>query len=85
MWYEPVLSMADALGDPVICATGAFVEAAGPDGLIPGVASPVDFAGSTLTPPRPVPDHGQHTDEILRELGHDWDSIIEWKFSGAVL
>ena len=85
MWYEPVLSIDEALADPVIQGAGAFIEVAGHDAPIPGIATPVDFAGSVSIPARPVPKHGEHTDDILQELGHDWDTIIEWKIGGAVL
>ncbi|MCU1368194.1 MAG: hypothetical protein JWN39_3833 [Ilumatobacteraceae bacterium] len=85
VWYEPVLSVGEALDDPIIQGTGAFIDVAGADGPIPGVATPVDFVGSAHAAPLPVPDHGQHTDAILQELGHDWDEIIEWKIGGAVL
>ena len=80
VWYEPVLSVAEALLDPIIQSTGAFIDVAGADGPIPGVATPVDFLGSLLASSLPVPDHGQHTDEILQELGHDWDKIIDRSF-----
>lgn len=34
---------------------------------------------------RAAPDHGQHTDEVLLELGYSWDEIIAFKVAGAVL
>ena len=85
MWYEPVLSIGEALDDPVIQGSGAFIEVAAADGIIPGIATPVDFVGSVGASGLPVPAHGQHTDDVLQELGHDWDTIIQWKIGGAVL
>jgi crotonobetainyl-CoA:carnitine CoA-transferase CaiB-like acyl-CoA transferase len=39
------------------------------------------------TPPEPAraPEHGQHTEEILLDLGVDWDDIARAKDSGAVM
>ena len=34
---------------------------------------------------RRAPDHGEHTDEVLLELGLSYDEIIEHKIAGAVL
>jgi crotonobetainyl-CoA:carnitine CoA-transferase CaiB-like acyl-CoA transferase len=47
-------------------------------------ANPVQF---DETPPRVkrAPDHGEHTDEVLAELGMSEDEIIDAKISGAVL
>lgn len=48
------------------------------------VAAPVQF---DETPPAPAraPEHGQHTEEILLELGVDWDEIEAAKDAGAIL
>jgi crotonobetainyl-CoA:carnitine CoA-transferase CaiB-like acyl-CoA transferase len=47
------------------------------------VANPVQF---DVTPPEPGPAPGfaEQTDEILMELGFDWERIIELKTVGAV-
>lgn len=48
------------------------------------VAAPVQF---DETPPAPAraPEHGQHTEEILLQLGLDWDDISRAKDTGAIL
>jgi crotonobetainyl-CoA:carnitine CoA-transferase CaiB-like acyl-CoA transferase len=48
------------------------------------VANPVQF-DETADQLVPSPEHGQHTEEILLELGLDWDAIIAHKESGAIL
>jgi crotonobetainyl-CoA:carnitine CoA-transferase CaiB-like acyl-CoA transferase len=47
------------------------------------VANPVQF---DVTAPQsgPAPGFAEQTDEILLELGLDWDRIIELKTAGAV-
>ena len=37
-----------------------------------------------LAPRSMPPEHGQHTEEVLLELGYDWDKIIELKDAGAI-
>jgi crotonobetainyl-CoA:carnitine CoA-transferase CaiB-like acyl-CoA transferase len=32
-----------------------------------------------------APEHGQHTEELLLELGIGWDAIAAYKDSGAIL
>ena len=39
------------------------------------VAAPVDFVGSDITPRRPVPNLGEHTEEVAREFGISEDVI----------
>ncbi|WP_099021553.1 CaiB/BaiF CoA transferase family protein [Mycolicibacterium palauense] len=47
------------------------------------VANPVQF-DVTATHSGPAPGFAEQTDEILEELGLDWDRIIELKAAGAV-
>ena len=71
--------------DPQVIANGYVLEVRRDDGeTFPLVANPVQF---DETPPTLVaaPEHGQHTEEILLELGLDWDQIIAHKEAGAIL
>jgi crotonobetainyl-CoA:carnitine CoA-transferase CaiB-like acyl-CoA transferase len=48
------------------------------------VPSPLQF---DETPPAltRAPDHGEHTDDILKDIGLTMDEILELKVQGAVL
>ena len=53
-----------------------------PDGKL--VASPVQYNNGMFEPAHGAPEMGQHTEEILQELGLDWDKIAELKEQGVV-
>jgi crotonobetainyl-CoA:carnitine CoA-transferase CaiB-like acyl-CoA transferase len=84
VWWAPVNTITQAIQDPVVQASGAIQEVAGPDGTIPLVNSPADFYSTPVGPQGPAPELGQHTEEVLLELGYDWDKIIALKDSGAI-
>jgi crotonobetainyl-CoA:carnitine CoA-transferase CaiB-like acyl-CoA transferase len=70
VWWAPVNTPDDVLEDPQAIAAGGFVDV--PEGggspAHRAVASPVSFDGAPLSP-RGVPALGQHTAEVLAELG----------------
>jgi crotonobetainyl-CoA:carnitine CoA-transferase CaiB-like acyl-CoA transferase len=85
MWWAPVQSTEDVVRDPQAIAAGAFVDVPQADGsTIRGVASPVDFSVNAWRPGGPVPECGQHTEEILLELGWQWDGIAGLKDRGVI-
>ena len=83
MWWAPVQSIEEVLEDPQIRAAGAWVEV--PDGATTTTlpATPVDFAGTPWQPRAMAPALGQHTDEILSELGRA-DQIASLRDQGIV-
>jgi crotonobetainyl-CoA:carnitine CoA-transferase CaiB-like acyl-CoA transferase len=85
VWWEPVMSPDEVIADPQVAAAGAFIEGPTPDGMVTMLNTPIDFSDSTVEPERPCPMLGEHTDELLLELGYDWDRIVELKLAGIVL
>ncbi|MFI7667706.1 CaiB/BaiF CoA transferase family protein [Nocardia sp. NPDC049526] len=77
--WAPVQDALQAIDDPQVQAN-EYVRKAGELQL---VSSPVQF---DLTAPdlRPGPEFAAQTDEVLLELGLDWDRIIALKTAGAI-
>jgi alpha-methylacyl-CoA racemase len=78
--YAPVLSMGEAPTHPHNARRGTFVEIAGV--VQPGPAPRFSRTPSSL--PTPPAHAGQHTDEILGELGLAEARIAELRTSGAI-
>lgn len=77
--WAPVQDTLQVAKDAQVRANHYIVQA----GELELVANPVQF---DVTPPDagPAPAFAEQTEEILAELGLDWDRIIELKTAGAV-
>jgi crotonobetainyl-CoA:carnitine CoA-transferase CaiB-like acyl-CoA transferase len=83
--WAPVQTPLETHDDPQVAANGyleSITAANGAEFAVP--ANPVQF-DETPASVRCAPDHGEHTDEVLLELGLSYDEILEHKVSGAVL
>ena len=83
--WAPYQEPLELHADPQALANGYLVEVANDEGTsFSLVANPVQF---DETPPElhRAPEHGEHTEAILLELGCDWDAISALKDAGDVL
>lgn len=82
--WVPVVDPGRAARDPQVVANG-YVGTIDADGVeIPLVTSPVQFDGQPGRPAR-GPEHGEHTETVLLDLGLSWEEIGELKDNGAIL
>ena len=66
-------------------AAGIFAELDHPElGSVQTVNNPINFNGVTKEKPRLAPDVGQHSREILRELGYEDQAITKLIDRGVV-
>lgn len=85
VWWAPVQTALEVTRDPQAEAAGAWVEVPLPEGgTARMVASPVDFSATPWSATRASPECGQHTEEVLLELGFDWEGIARLKERGAI-
>jgi crotonobetainyl-CoA:carnitine CoA-transferase CaiB-like acyl-CoA transferase len=81
--WAVVQTAAEAAADPQTVANGYVVSIAGDRGAYPLVASPAQIDNRAPALAR-APDHGEHTEQILLELGVEWDEVERLKSAGVV-
>ena len=68
----PINSLEQVFADPQVIHRGMRIDpatAAAKDGTIPGVRTPILIDGAPMAATRPSPRLGEHTEDILREIG----------------
>jgi crotonobetainyl-CoA:carnitine CoA-transferase CaiB-like acyl-CoA transferase len=81
----PLYNMAEVLSDPQVRHLDLIEELAHPQaGKLQFVGGPVRYGELTKEPSTPPPLVGEHTVEILKELGHGQSAIDELTLAGIV-
>jgi len=72
------------MADPQVHAAGGFVDVPDGDTTTKLPATPVDFGGTPGAPRSMAPGPGEHTDEILAELGRSPAQVAALRTNGAL-
>ncbi|MEM9035047.1 MAG: CoA transferase [Actinomycetota bacterium] len=83
--WGPINDLADVVEDPQAEAAGLWAEIEHPDvGSFETVANPIGIRGVDTGPRGRAPAVGEHTGELLADLGLDADEIDRLRSSGIV-
>ena len=83
--FAPVQSLPDVLEDPQVRHLGTFYQQRHPsEGEITAIHRPVLIDGAREQRALPAPTLGEHTDEVLAELGYDKDEIAKLRAASVI-
>lgn len=84
-WAVAVRSLGEALDDPAVKASGIVKEIdTDYGGRYRVVTEPLKMSETPIVSDRPAPNHGEHSHEVLAELGYSEDQIRGLLASSAV-
>lgn len=85
--FAPVRDHADVVADQSVWENGYLArvdDPSAPGSQISVVGTPVRFSETPAVPGALAPELGQHTEEVLLEVGYSWEEIAELLAAGAI-
>lgn len=84
MRHAPVRDYSDVVADDGAWENGYLVKVTGSGGDVTVPGSPVRFSDTPARAAAEAPELGQHTEEVLLEVGYTWEQISALSESGVV-
>ena len=82
--HAPVRDHAEVIADPSVWTNGYLTTVKDRDGTdTPVVVPPVRFSQTPARADGAAPELGEHTEEVLLEIGYTWDDIAQLRDRGA--
>ena len=82
--HAPVRDYAEVAADPAVWDNGYLIRGADLGVAEDVVGTPVRFSDTPALASGTAPELGQHTEEVLLELGYTWNDITQMRETGAV-
>lgn len=84
--YGLIQTTGEVASDPQAWANDFFTTIEHPTfGKIPLVMAPGQFSKTPVGPRASAPEMGQHTEQVLEEIGYSWDDIVRYKEQGLII
>jgi crotonobetainyl-CoA:carnitine CoA-transferase CaiB-like acyl-CoA transferase len=83
--YSRIQSPEEVVKDPQALANNFFTDLHHPSVKMNTIASPVKFNQNPAEIKSSAPEIGQNTEELLLELGYNWEDIAKFKEQGLIL
>ena len=83
--WGPIHTPMDVTQDPCVLENNYITEYEHPSGRkLKGITFSVQFSRNPTKTPSSAPEHSQHTEEVLLDIGYSWDDITELKDNSVI-
>jgi crotonobetainyl-CoA:carnitine CoA-transferase CaiB-like acyl-CoA transferase len=83
--WSPIQSPKEVLADPQVIENDVFIPFEHPEfGPIRVMSNPVKLSQTPATIRRRAPEFGEHSEEVLLELGYSWEDIEQFRAGGVI-
>jgi len=82
----PIQDYSDVASDPQVLANEYVTTVNHPSlGPLKEVGTPIHFSKMPVAARSPAPEYGQHTEEVLLDLGYTWEELSRLKEEGSII